>query len=393
MLKKFTLILVLSVLLVSLVSVFGFAEKLIVIGPWAGAEQEGFVPVLEAFTEKTGIEVEYKIYRFEDLVTMLPAQFSAKKTPGDLIFMSGTEWMVKNAEHLADLSDVINEGEFVPGTLVSKVDGKLLAGTFTGKIKPGFWYSKSFFGKHGLTVPQTWDEFVTLLQKIKMVPGIEAPIASGNGTGWPLSDVTEHFLISFGGPALQKDLIAGNIKWESNIVKGIFEKLVFLLKSGYFSEPAEWTTILKQWEKGEYALYFMGSWITGMVDNPDDLGVFSLPGCEGMVFGPDYFNVPIYSENIEDAKKLAAFLAGKEGQTISASSGGHIATNLGVPVEVYPTVDRGVAELLKGVQSLPDLDDTVGGEFQPAFWDQLKLLWVKPDRLDDVLKVLDEKMQ
>ncbi|MBE9593067.1 MAG: extracellular solute-binding protein, partial [Proteobacteria bacterium] len=165
----------------------------------------------------------------------------------------------------ADLSDVINEGEFVPGTLVSKVDGKLLAGTFTGKIKPGFWYSKSFFGKYGLTVPQTWDELVTLLQKIKMVPGIEAPIASGNGTGWPLSDVTEHFLISFGGPALQKDLIAGNVKWESNIVKGIFEKLVFLLKSEYFSEPAEWTTILKQWEKGEYALYFMGSWITGMV--------------------------------------------------------------------------------------------------------------------------------
>jgi len=388
----FKKVIVLALCILLVVPVLGFA-KLTVIGPWAGAEKEGFMPVLQAFTKKTGIEVEYRIYRFEDLVTMLPAQFSAKKTPGDLIFMSGTEWMVKNAKHLADLSDVINEGEFVPGTLVSKVNGKLLAGTFTGKIKPGFWYRKSFFGKYGLTVPNTWDEFVTLLQKIKMIPGIKAPIASGDGTGWPLSDVTEHFLITFGGPSLQKDLIAGNIKWESYTVKSIFEKLVFLLKSGYFSEPTEWTTILKQWWNGDYALYFMGSWITGMVDDPNDLGVFALPGCKGMVFSPDYFNVPIYSKHLEDAKKLAGFLAGREGQTISASLGGHIATNIGVPADVYPPVDREVAELLKGVQSLPDLDDTVGGEFQPAFWDQLKLLWVRPGRLDDVLQVLDEKMR
>ncbi len=37
------------------------------------------------------------------------------------------------------------------------------------------------------------------------------------------------------------------------------------------------------------------------------------------------------------------------------------------------------------------MDDTIGGEFQTTFWDQLKLLWVKPDRLDDVLEMFDEK--
>ena len=390
MFKKFTVVLALCVLLVSAI---GFATTLTVIGPWAGAEKEGFMPVLKAFTEKTGIDVEYRTYRFEDLRSMLPAQFSAKRTPGDVIFMNAS-WISKNTKHAADLSGVVNEGEFVPGILTPmEANGKLYGAAFTGKIKPGFWYRKSFFAKHGLTVPHSWDEFVTLLQKIKMIPGIKAPIASGDGTGWPLSDVTEHFLITFGGQNLDKDLIAGNIKWESYTVKAIFEKLVFLLKSGYFSEPTEWTTILKQWWNGDYALYFMGSWITGMVDNPDDLGVFALPGCKGMVFCPDCLFVPKYSKNVEDAKKLAAFLVGREGQTISVKLGGHVATNLGVSLGVYPGVDKGVAELAKGVANLNDLDDTIGGEFQTSFWDQLKLLWVKPDRLDDVLKVLDEKMK
>lgn len=39
--------------------------------------------------------------------------------------------------------------------------------------------------------------------------------------------------------------------------------------------------------------------------------------------------------------------------------------------------------------ALPDLDDTIGGEFQSKFWDQLKLLWVRPEQVDDVLDTLE----
>jgi multiple sugar transport system substrate-binding protein len=37
---------------------------------------------------------------------------------------------------------------------------------------------------------------------------------------------------------------------------------------------------------------------------------------------------------------------------------------------------------------LPDMDDTVGGDWQTLFWDQLKLLWVSPDKLGSVLDTL-----
>lgn len=369
-------------------------ETLTVIGPWSGAERDAFLPVLEAFEKETGINVEYRAYRADDLVTLLPAQLEAEMAPGDVIFMWG--WFVTEKAqegHVLEVTDIINEDDFMPGALDSlKVGEKLYGAVTTGKAKPGFWYRKSFFEKHNLTPPNTWKEFLALLEKIDQIPDIETPIVSGDGVGWPLSDATEHFLVAFGGPQLHKDLVAGEISWTDPLVKAIFgARLVPLLEAGYFSEPIEWTQALQLWWDGDYGLYFMGSWITGMVEDPNDLDVFSLPGATGLVYGADGCFIPTYTKYPEEAKQFVKFLTSEKGQEIQVAQGGHIASHLNVPLDAYPPVDREVAEAMKGKEVLSDMDDTIGGEFQTTFWDQLKLLWVKPDRLDDVLEMFDEK--
>ena len=359
---------------------------LTIIGPWSGDELKNFLPVLNAFTNKTGIPVQYKMYRAEDLAELLPAQFAAGKAPGDVIFMWAW-WIKNNTEHIADLSDIINASDYLPGVVdqVTK-DGKIYGAPYTGKVKPGFWYRLSFFEEHGLEVPTTWSEFTALLDKIKTIPGIVTPIASGDSVGWPLSDVTEHFILTFGGVDMFYGLINGSISWTSDEVKAIFrDKLVPLLENSDFSEPKDWTAILSDWWEGKYALYFMGSWITGMVDNASDLGVFSLPDADAFVFAPDFCFIPKYSQNIDAAKQLVAFISGKEGQAIQVQQGGHIATNKEVSLDNYPTVDRRVANILQGATAVPDLDDTIGGEFQTNFWDQLKYLWVHPSEWENVL--------
>jgi len=86
-----------------------------------------------------------------------------------------------------------------------------------------------------------------LLDKLKEILG-GPPIVTGDGVGWPISDVTEHFIITFGGPDLQLKLINGEVKFTDPEVREIFEKyLVPLIKKGYFSEPIEWTRALKLW--------------------------------------------------------------------------------------------------------------------------------------------------
>lgn len=385
------IVLIITAILFMGLPVYSQGNSLTVIGPWSGDEMDAFLPVLKAFEEETSIKVEFLTYRAEDLSTLLPAQFTAESTLGDLIFMQS--WFIQDQAkkgHIMDISAIITEDEFIPGSLDGlKVDGKLYGAAYTGKVKPGFWFRKSFFEKNQLTVPNNWEDFQALLEKMKGIEGISAPIASGNGVGWPLSDITEHFIVAFGGTELFHNLINHSIHWNDSKVKEIFEnRLAVLLKENYFGEPSEWTMVLEKWWNGDYGLFFMGSWITGMVDDPSDLGVFSLPGTQGLVFAPDYLFIPAYTQNPENAKKLLAFLV-TQGQELQVQQGGHLATYLNVPIEAYPEVDRNVAQILEGKMALPDLDDTIGGEFQSKFWDQLKLLWVRPEQVDDVLDTLE----
>jgi len=369
---------------------------LTVVGPWSGAEMDGFLPILDRFETLSGINVRYKVQRAEDLQTLLPAQFAAGTTPGDVIFMWGW-WIGQEAQngHVLEVTDLIDEADFLGGTFDQvTIDDKIYGGAYTGKVKPGFWYRKSFFEANSLTattVNSTWAEFLALLNDIKAVPGIIDPIASGDAVGWPLSDITEHFLITFGGAQLQYDLISGAANWTSDPVRGIFEDRLVPLLQGNFSDPIEWTTAVDEWWQGDYGLYFMGSWITGMVDNATDLGIIPLPGAEALVLPADYFFIPTYSENQEAAKELFQFLISEEAQRLQVEQGGHLATNINVNLDFYPAADRMVREFIQDYAIAPDLDDTIGGEFQTTFWDQLKGLWVDPTPavLDAVLTAID----
>jgi len=367
-----------------------------VIGPWAGAEMEAFLPVLTEFEKRNpGIETEYVIYRAEQLATLLPLQFQAATTPGDVIADAWGWFVAKQGGegHLLELNDLVNETSYISGIFDPvKVDTGIYGAPFTAWGKPGFWYRKSFFEAHELTPPTTWDEFVSLLETIKGISGIKNPIVTGDGVGWPISDIVEHFIITFGGPELQHGLIDGTVNFTDPQVKSLFqEKIVPLLEAGYFSAPTEWTAAIETWWTGDYALYPMGTWLTGMVEDPNDLGLFALPGCEGAVLGTDYWIIPKYTRHLEEAKKLVAFLTGVEGQTVHVGTkAGKFATNLEVPLEAHWAPMRDVMAAMALVEPVPDMDDTIGGTWQPLFWDQLKLLWVDPAKLDEVLQTLQE---
>ncbi|NIN65340.1 MAG: PKD domain-containing protein, partial [Anaerolineae bacterium] len=219
---------------------------------------------------------------------------------------------------------------------------------------------------------------------------------SGDGVGWPLSDVTEHFIATYGGAQMHRDLTSGDASWTDAEVKAIFtDYLVPLLQAGYFSQPVEWTAGVEAFWNEEYALYFMGSWITEMpqIGDPSDLGVFALPVPEGIeqgiVYGPDYFFIPAYSDVLSGAKHLFRFLASAEGQTVRVQQGGDFATALNVSLGDYPAVDQQAAAVLDGKEVLLDLDDVIGGEFQTTFWGQMQALWTSSDPAGDLDGILE----
>jgi len=371
-------------------------ETITLIGGWEGVERAAFLPVLSEFTATTAIAVDYHQARAEDLKPILPLEFAAGTTTGDVIFMTPSDAKQYYQDgHAVDVTDLI-EGDKFPEFFTDRVTigDTFFAGIYTGKVKPGFWYRPSVFEAKGWTdrvPPATVDDFEALLADIKAEGSFEAPIASGDGVGWPLSDVTEAFIIGMGGIELQNQLIDSEIRWTDSAVTTVFEKLASFIEAGYFSEPAEWVLQKDKLWAGDYAMYFMGSWIAQMVDDPDDLNFFPFPGTNGAIGAPDFLFIPTYTDHMDEAEQLFQFLVSPEGQTIQAQSPGIIAFHSDIDPSIFTSAtDQRLIAFVTTIDYVSDLDDSWGGAYQDAFWDQLKLLWVSPGSIDDVLAAWNE---
>jgi multiple sugar transport system substrate-binding protein len=367
---------------------------------WSGAEQSNFLECLGNFTELTGIGVKHYSYTTEDLLIGVPMQLQAGSSIADVIIAPWPTWIKELAPYLTSVNDLIDPSKYPENTInaVKDENGVIWAAPFKLSGKPGFWYKKSFFAANNLTIPTTYSEFTDLLATIQAIPGIEQAVASGDTTGWPLSDQTEAFIMGLGGYQLQEELETGPsvINWTDTEVRDVFEQLRLLLAAGYFSPPAEWTSqITKFWDE-KYGIYFMGSWMTTMtqIGNVSDLDFFGFPGTDGVAGSVDYVVVPKYAPHLNEAEQLLEYLAGPDAQTIMVGLGGFFSTNVDVPATAYLPLDKKVLDFisLPTIHIVPDLDDTIGGKFQTTFWAQLKLLWVDPTTgtLDDVLAALQE---
>jgi multiple sugar transport system substrate-binding protein len=366
---------------------------------WSGSEQANFEQALGNFTEKTGINVTYVGRTTEQLLVSVPLQLQSPPYDVDVIIAPWPYWISENSQYLTTLNDVVTESDF-PTNIINPVkdeSGNLWAAPFKLSGKPGFWYRTSFFEDNNLTVPTTYDEFVnTLLPAIKAVPGVEQPIASGDTVGWPLSDTAEGFIIGLGGYQLQLDLETGPSvrNWTDPQVENVFGNLTDLLDAGYFSTPADWEAQLAKLWDGKYGIYWQGSFITTLPEIKDasDLNFFGFPETNGVVGAVDYAVVTKDAPHQSEAKQLVQYLAGADAQEIMVGLGGFLATNRNVPASAYTPIDKKVVDFMgtAGITIVPDLDDTIGGQWQQTFWDQLKLLWTSPSTstMNNVLNAL-----
>ncbi|HOX31993.1 MAG TPA: extracellular solute-binding protein [Spirochaetales bacterium] len=364
------------------------------IAPWADKELEGFKPVLERFEQlNPGIKVEYRTGKPEDTATILSAQFSVKKTPADIIDTSFSAFIVQEARkgNILDISGAVDIKDYRPGSIDQFVIGRKLYGvTSIGGLDIAE-YNAKFYRDNKLPEPKdakTWEDFLALMDKVRKVPGVKAPIGTGGGVGWTNTTVVQTFINTFGGKAMYNGLLVGSISWESPEVKKLFrERLLPLLQGKYFGEPEENAAVTQNMWAGKYGLFFGGT--TDSLKFPSPAGDYSvclLPGQKAISMWTDFWFIPAYTEHPKEALKLMKFLA-TEGQAIQVKGGGRIATYTKVPLSNYPAAEQKILKIIGSVAVNPDIDDIIGGKFQTVMWDQLKLLWADPtaDTLDSVL--------
>lgn len=375
-------------------------EEITITTLWTEDEEEDFLAVVDHVEEETGLEIIHEPRDTETLLTETLIDFESGVATADIVVFP-TEGRVRRdgeAGHLEPVGDLWDEDDYSPDQETVEVDGEVFAAPFGGDIKPGFWYRPSFFDEHGLEEPNDFDEFLDLLAEVDGIEGVEAPLASGNGDGWPLSDVTEAFILrQEDGAQLQSDLIDGEAEFTDDRVVTALEEVQELLLEGYFSEVRDFGVQYEFFWANETPLYFMGSWTPafGAIEDPEDLDYFVLPGADAMVTSINWFTVPTFGENVDTARTAVESIISPDGQQVWTERGGFIPTALDVPDEAFELdVMRQISEDADEIGLVPDLDDALGDPFQAEFWSQLLGLWAEPDRdIEAMAEELDAVLQ
>ncbi|MGB9964313.1 ABC transporter substrate-binding protein [Halobacterium sp. CBA1126] len=375
----------------------GGASTLEVTGVWSGEEQSSFGEVMSYVEEETGVEIEYFPRDTDSLLTGTLMDYESGVASADIVVMPSPARIVSDAQngHLAPVGDAWDPDNFAVDPSRVTVDGEVYAAPFKMDLKPGFWYRESFFEEHGLSEPSNYEEFRSLLDSISSVEGVDAPIASGNGTGWPLSDLMEAFFMrQENGAELQQNLISGDASFTDDRVAAAFDEVKELHDEGYFSQMRDFGVQYEYFWDGSTPLYFMGSFTTAQdaVEDVSDLGVFRLPGVEGIASSVNWFTVPKYSEKVDTARDALSSFVSAEGQRQWVELGGFVPSNTQVPTDAYQSeVMSQLPQLADEVTVVPDLDDALGNPFQQEFWSQLKGLWASPDTpTSEIVSALDE---
>jgi multiple sugar transport system substrate-binding protein len=375
----------------------GGASTIEVTGVWSGEEQASFDEVMSYVEEETGVEIEYFPRDTDSLLTGTLMDYESGVASADIVVMPSPARIVSDAQngHLAPVGDAWDPDNFAVDPSRVTVDGEVYAAPFKMDLKPGFWYRESFFEEHGLSEPSNYEEFRSLLDSISSVEGVDAPIASGNGTGWPLSDLMEAFFMrQENGAELQQNLISGDASFTDDRVAAAFEEVKELHDEGYFSQMRDFGVQYEYFWDGSTPLYFMGSFTPAQdaVEDVSDLGVFRLPGVEGIASSVNWFTVPKYSEKVDTARDALSSFVSAEAQRQWVELGGFVPSNTQVPTDAYQSeVMAELPQIADEVAVVPDLDDALGNPFQQEFWSQLKGLWASPDTpTSEIVSALDK---
>jgi alpha-glucoside transport system substrate-binding protein len=203
------------------------ADKVNVMHGWPAQQGEAFEKIVNVFRGKhPDIEVIVEVVgrdRPAYLATRLAAGNPPDLTPHPWLGLQA-EWA--EAGQIVSLDGLIDPAELLEALKpLGYVNGKLYGLFVFPNIKSLVWYNKRQFAQNGYHPPRTWDEMLTLSNKI--VAGGRTPWAigleSGAASGWPGTDWIEDIMLRSAGPQMYDQWVSHAIPWTHPAVKRAFE--------------------------------------------------------------------------------------------------------------------------------------------------------------------------
>jgi alpha-glucoside transport system substrate-binding protein len=388
-----------------------------VLAVWSGSELDSFMAVLQPFMDQTGVKVVYEATRDQDAV--LTTRVAAGNPP-ELAAAPSPALLTKFAQQgkVTPLNDIVDMNKLKSDYSQSWID----LGTVNGKLYQIFswaalkglvWYNPKTFAAKGYTVPKTWDEMITLQNKMKSDG--TAPwcigLESGAASGWPGSDWHKEIVLSQSGPSLYDSWWQGKTKWSSSEIKSAWTTWGTVLGSGdanvYGGKNFMVSTNFADGGTPMFAsppkcfMHNQGSFITDFfvkavpsLKAGEDFNFFPLPDVSSKYAGAHVVSGDTFSvfKKTPQSEALIKYLATAEAQASWVKRGGKISPNNKTNLSDYPdAISKLTAQTLTQSKIAKyDAGDLMPAEMKNAYWSAILAFVGDQTKLDSILTGLDK---
>jgi alpha-glucoside transport system substrate-binding protein len=386
-----------------------------VLGLWSGPEFDSFVTVKSVWEHDTGGTVDWTGAR--DLPGELDAQIAAG-TPPDIAILPNVALMHKLAaeQRLVPLTTVLNMEQVRKDYAPAWIDlgshiGEPYGISFKVTDKASIWYNPKAFAAAGYAVPSTWDQMISLADRMvadgRTPFSVVAPTVPGGG-GWALTDWISQIVVNSCGPDHYDQWVAGEIAWTDSCIKQSFEMFATIIHTlGYVLGGNE-AILSRSDADGSYPLYsnpptaymyYMASFAQAFIASKypqlvpgDDYDTFPFPITDpdarsAVTIGAD---VVVMLNDTPAARSFMSYLAGATSQQTWINLGGFTSVNRSVALAAYlDPVARAIAERLTAATQVRfSAGDIMPASVQQAWWKAMIELVNNPSILDTVLASL-----
>jgi len=268
----------------------------------------------------------------------------------------------------------------------------------------GVFYRKSVFQANGYTVPTTWNEFVTLLQKMKN-DGL-TPLAFGDSDQWPAMGTFDYLNMRTNGYQFHMDLLHGKAAWTDAKVKKAFSYWTDILpyhQAGYIGR--KWQDAALTLIQKKAGMYLCGTFVAQQATDPADhadLDFFAFPSIDPQ-WGQDSIEAPVDGfmlskgpKNKAAAVKLLEFIGSTQGEgAYLGVDPSYNALANGYDTSKYNAIQTKSAQLFGAAQHVSQFMDR---DANPAFTStvmqpQLQNYLQNPGSLNGILSQIEQQKQ
>jgi glucose/mannose transport system substrate-binding protein len=212
------------------------------------------------------------------------------------------------------------------------------------------WYNKKLLEQNSIQVPQTMDDFLSALSRLKSK--VQAPLALASKGGWQVQMLLENNILAAGGADFYKKVMKGQASFTDQPVKQALTWIKTML--GYVNtdhSTLEWDEADKRLISGTSVFNIMGDWAKGYFTannwQPNaDFGAVPSPGTKGnYMIVCDTFGLPKGAPDRDNAIAWLKVCGSEEGQQAFNPKKGSIPARTDVPANIFdPIAQAFIAE-------------------------------------------------